>query len=189
MIELLGKTISQYRIIEKIGEGGMGIVYLAEDAKLHRKVALKFISPHLNKKNEAIDRFEREARAAATLNHPNIITIHDINEFEDPETGEKQTYIVMEYLNGIELRDLMQQENNSDISKNIAVTSPETDFLSRISPIHKQNTATILSSQFRFARASRKRIKQALFIAILNRKTSWLIKPVMSRFWISGWQS
>ena len=88
---MIGKTISHYKIIEKLGEGGMGEVYLAEDIKLDRKVAIKFLPKHLTKDKENVERFKREARAAASLNHPNIITIHDVIEEND------QICIVMEY--------------------------------------------------------------------------------------------
>jgi len=96
---MTGKTISHYHIIEKLGEGGMGEVYLAEDTKLKRKVALKFISQEITANKEATQRFEQEAQAAAGLNHPNIVTIYEVGEFEN------QTYISMEYVEGESLRE------------------------------------------------------------------------------------
>src|SRR5688572_23541276 len=100
---LIGRTLGHFQVLEHLGSGGMGEVYLAEDDRLHRKVALKLLPAHFTKDAERVRRFEQEARAASALNHPNIVTIYEIGEVA------VRRFIVMEFIEGRTLRAMVGQ--------------------------------------------------------------------------------
>lgn len=112
---MIGKTISHYKILDKIGEGGMGVVYKARDTRLDRDVALKFLSSHLTANEQARNRFVREARAASSLDHPNISVIHEIGE-----TSDGHSFICMGYYDGKSLKELLEHDP-PDIETSVAI--------------------------------------------------------------------
>src|SRR3990172_9503352 len=130
---MIGTNISHYKILEKLGEGGMGVVYKASDTKLNRLVALKFLPGHISTSEADTARFMQEAQAAASLNHPNICTIHGIEEAEDehpsttapsaPSLGVKKHFIVMEFVDGQTLqqkKSTLSMKQSLDIGIQIA---------------------------------------------------------------------
>jgi eukaryotic-like serine/threonine-protein kinase len=112
---MIGKTILHYKIIEKLGQGGMGVVYLAEDTKLERQVAIKFLPHHIAANSDERKRFEIEAKAAAALNHNNIATVHAIEKSDD------DIFIVMEYIESKELKDFLGAHSDAPLPLDLVI--------------------------------------------------------------------
>ncbi len=117
---MIGKTILHYKILDKLGEGGMGVVYKAQDTKLDRMVALKFLPPHTIANEEDKERFIREAKAAASLNHSSIAHIYEINESADPN-GNKQMFIAMEFVKGKTLEQILHSKTGGPLPIKTAI--------------------------------------------------------------------
>ena len=105
---MIGRNVSHYQILEKLGEGGMGVVYRAHDTRLDRVVAVKIVHPDAAASRQRRERFAREARAASALNHPHIVAIHDIDR--DSSEGADRDFIVMEYVDGASLDRLLEKK-------------------------------------------------------------------------------
>ncbi|MCK4573197.1 MAG: protein kinase, partial [candidate division Zixibacteria bacterium] len=134
MLEV-GQQFANFKIEKKLGEGGMGVVYLAEDLKLNRKVALKVLLPEFFDNSEHQQRFQREAKTAAQLSHPHIMAIHNIDTVTDPNTNRELCYIVMEYIDGQSLLGYIR-ERKPDIT---AMLSLAEKIASGLAAAHKQN--------------------------------------------------
>ena len=130
---MTGETISHYRILHQLGGGGMGVVYEAEDLSLGRHVALKFLPGQLEKDSSALERFQREARAAAQLRHPNIVSVHEVARLNDLPV------IVAEFVAGVPLKDLLDVERLSfrQAAELIAQLADALDYAHSLGVVHR----------------------------------------------------
>ena len=129
---MLGTRVSHYDVIRPLGSGGMGVVYEAEDTRLGRRVALKFLLPALGRDLKALERFQREARAASALNHPNICTVYGIEEHEgscSPPDCPSEHFIVMELLEGQTLAQMIDRHHRFDLTHLLDIAMQITDAL------------------------------------------------------------
>ncbi len=117
MVPFVGQTVSHYRILGQVGRGGMGTVYKAEDTRLHRTVALKFLNPEMLLDDREKSRFTHEAEAAAQLGHPNIATVYDFEDHLDPGTQTRQAFIAMEFIDGQSLKRKLERGPLSPTTK------------------------------------------------------------------------